>query len=162
MSVSTQSDSALARLNDSQARRIRVTCEYIDRMLVEVERVLALPGQPTLFTRYTPDISPETRAHLESSIVLIRASMQRALVGVHKPSEGPIPTSRAAHVALGTAAISAEELKPRYMRGYGELTAPLAAALQTFSTELCVLLASADKDFASLDVPPSAPRQGAA
>jgi len=70
--------------------------------------------------------------------------------------EDPIPASRAAHVALGSAAISAEELKPRYMRGYGELSDPLATALHAISVELCNLLADADKEFASLDLPPSA------
>jgi hypothetical protein len=79
-SASGRVASALAEQNESQARRVRVTCEYIDRMLVDVERVLALAG-------------------------------------VHAPTEELIPASRAAHVALGTAGISAEELKPRYMRG---------------------------------------------
>jgi hypothetical protein len=93
-SASGQVASALAELNESQARRVRVTCEYIDRMLVDVERVLALPGTPTLFPRYTPDIPPETRAHLETAIAAIRASMQRALAGVHAPTEDLIPASR--------------------------------------------------------------------
>jgi hypothetical protein len=93
-SASGRVASALVELNESQARRVRVTCEYIDRMLVDVERVLALPGTPTLFPRYTPDIPPEPRAHLETAIAAIRASMQRALAGVHAPTEDLIPASR--------------------------------------------------------------------
>ena len=153
-----QPESPLAELSEAQARRVRVTCEFIDRMLVDVERVLALPGPPTLFPRYTPDIEPETHARITNSIVAIRAAMKRALVGVQAPDEDLIPASRAAHVALGTAGIAAEELKPRYMRGYGELSDSLANALETISVELCKLLADADKDFALLNVPPSAGR----
>ena len=157
---SPNSAPALAALNESQARRVRVTCEYIDRLLADVERFLALPGPPVLFPRYAQDIAPQTHARLEKSVAEIRAAIQRSLEGVHAPVDEPIPASRAVHVALGAAAIAAEELKPRYMRGYGELTDPLARALQTFSVELCGMLAEADSDFATLDATPTAPRSG--
>jgi hypothetical protein len=152
------SNSNLAALNESQARRVRVTCEYIDRLLADVERFLALPGPPILFPRYAQDIAPATHARLEKSVAEIRGALQRSLEGVHAPADEPIPASRAVHVALGAAAIAAEELKPRYMRGYGELTDPLARALQIFSVELCGLLAEADSDFAAFDATPIAPR----
>jgi hypothetical protein len=66
------------------------------------------------------------------------------LSGVQTHDEELIPESRAVHVLLGTAGIAAEEFKPAYMRGYGELPDPVAAALTAVSIALCDLLAAAD------------------
>ncbi len=141
---------SLAALNEPQARRVRVTCEYIDRLLSDIERIHATPSSHTLFTRYALDLPDPTRGKLAQTVAEIRAAMKRALSCVRAPDEDPIPESRAIHVILGAAGIAAEELKPRYMRGYGEVSDSIAAALTNVSTELCSLLAAADRSVESV------------
>ena len=55
---------SLAALNEPQARRVRVTCEYIDRLLSDIERIHATPSSHTLFTRYALDLPDPTRGKL--------------------------------------------------------------------------------------------------
>jgi hypothetical protein len=97
-----------------------------------------------LFPRYVVDVPDEPRTKLDIAFAEIRAVMRRALSGVQTHDEELIPESRAVHVLLGTAGIAAEEFKPAYMRGYGELPDPVAAALTAVSIALCDLLAAAD------------------
>jgi hypothetical protein len=159
----SQDYSAFTTLNEAQARRLRVSCQYIERMLLDVERFLDEPRPDALFKRYAADVAPETRVELAGTIASIRAAIVRGLDLVPAQGEELIPASRAIHVAIGTAGITAEELKPSYMRGYGELAEPQASALACLSSELCRLLAKADAPFAHLDAPPDdwhAPQSG--
>jgi GTP-binding protein EngB required for normal cell division len=128
-------------LNEFQARRLRVTCQYIDSLLGEVEQILNVADSKAAFPRYSPDIAPIQRRTIEDYICRVRAQLVRVLEGQGLLKEKPfIPASRAVHVTLGAIDIAAEELKPRYMRGYGDLPESVATELNGIAGELQSLI----------------------
>jgi hypothetical protein len=68
------------------------------------------------------------------------------LEGQGIPREKPsIPASRAVHVHLTAIDIAAEELEPKYMRGYGEVPASVATELNGIVGELTALIHCFDR-----------------
>ncbi|HEV2297642.1 MAG TPA: dynamin family protein [Candidatus Acidoferrales bacterium] len=133
-------------LNEFQARRLRVTCQYIDKLLGEVEEILNIAASKAAFPRYSGDVAPTQRRTIEDYISRIRAQLVRVLDGQGILREKPsIPASRAIHVALGTIDIAVEELKPQYMRGYGDLPEDAATELNGIVGELRGLVSRLDR-----------------
>ena len=94
------------------------------------------------FPRYIQDIAPTQRRTIEDYLSRIRAQLTRVLDGQGIPRpEAWIPTSRAVYTALTTIDIALEELRPRYMQGYGEVPPELATELEGISGELRGLVA---------------------
>jgi GTP-binding protein EngB required for normal cell division len=133
-------------LNEFQANRLRITCQYIDKLLGDVEGVLNTTAAKAAFPRYSYDIPPAQRRTIEDYIGRVRAQLLRVLDGQgisrHKPS---IPASRAVHVTLGAIDIAVEELKPRYMQGYGALPESVATELNGIAGELHGLVLQVDR-----------------
>jgi len=133
-------------LNPYQANRLRITCQYIDKLLVETESVLNTTTSKAAFPRYAADILPAQRRTIEDYIARVRAQLVRILEGQSIPRGKPsIPASRAIHVNLGAIDIAAEELKPKYMRGYGEVPASVATELNGIVGELSSLIQRFDR-----------------
>ncbi len=142
----TNSSSGARGLNESQARRLRVTCQYIDNMLGDVESVLNTAAPKASFPRYSADIAPVQRRTIEDYLGRIRAQLIRVLDGQGIPREEPqIPASRAVHAMLGAIDIAVEELKPKYMRGYGEVPESVATELNGIVGELAGLVSRLDR-----------------
>ncbi len=134
------------RLNEYQARRLRVTCQYIDKLLGEIEVILNTSASKTAFPRYSADVAPAQRRTIEDYIARLRAQLVRVLDGQRISREKPsIPASRAIHVSLGAIDIAVEELKPHYMRGYGDLPEAAAIELNGIVGELCGLVSKLDQ-----------------
>jgi len=143
--ANTNSSSAVPNLNESQARRLRVTCQYIDKLLSDIESILNATASKAAFPRYSSDISPAQRRTIEDYIGRVRAQLVRVLEGQGIPKEKPqIPASRSVHVILGAVDIAIEELKPKYMRGYGEVPEPVATELNGIAGELSGLVSRLD------------------
>jgi hypothetical protein len=107
-------------LNNSQQRRLRVTCEYIDKMLNDMENVLHSAASQSPFPRYVVDLNPAQVRVIEDHIRRLRAQLLRALAWQHmKPNPPDIPATRAVTIGLTFIDIAIEELKPGYMYGYG-------------------------------------------
>jgi GTP-binding protein EngB required for normal cell division len=141
----TNSSSRALGLSESQARRLRVTCQYIDKILADVEGILNGAASKAAFPRYSADIAPAQRRTIEDYVSRIRAQMIRVLEGQGMPREEPqIPASRAVHVMLGAVDIAVEELKPKYMRGYGEVPESVATELNGIAGELAGLVSRLD------------------
>lgn len=135
-----------ALLNDFQARRLRVTCEYIDKLLGEVEEIVHAAASKAAFPRFIPDVAPTQRRTIADYIARLRAQLVRVLDGQGIARENPsIPASRAIHVALGAVDIAVEELKPHYMRGYGDLPEAAATELNGIVGELSGLVSRLDR-----------------
>ncbi len=116
------------RLNEFQQRHLRVSCQYVDKLLSEIESILNSSTAKSAFPRYISQISPANRRTIEDYIARIRAQLIRILDGQHIQREkADIPDIRAISVTLGSIDIAVDELKPKNMRGYGEV--PEAAAL---------------------------------
>jgi GTP-binding protein EngB required for normal cell division len=139
--MSLETNGFRERLNPNQASRLRVTCQYIDKLLGEIEEVLNTTSSKAAFPRYSTDIVPAQRRTIENYIARVRAQLVRILDGQGIVREKPaIPASRAIHVILGAIDIAAEELKPGYMRGYGDLPESVATELNGIAGELMSLI----------------------
>lgn len=144
--IHTNSSPSAPDLNESQARRLRVTCQYIDKILADVEGILNTTASKAAFPRYSSDIGPAQRRTIEDYLGRIRVQLIRVLEGQGIPREDPqIPASRAVHVMLGAVDIAVEELKPKYMRGYGEVPESVATDLNGIVGELAGLISRLDR-----------------
>ena len=133
-------------LNESQVRRLRVTCQHIDRTLSEIEGILNESASRAAFPAYIADLSPPQRKTLEDYIARVRARLVRVLEGQGIAASQPgIPVSRAVRGRLYSIDIAAEELKPKYMRGYGEVSDTVATELDGIAGELQSLVVRLDQ-----------------
>jgi GTP-binding protein EngB required for normal cell division len=135
--MDSQNKSNAGLLNEFQAQRLRVTCQYIDRLLGEIGEILNISSSKAAFPQFSPDIAPTQRRIIEDYLARLRAQLVRVLDGQGISRETPsIPASRAVHVALTAIDIAVEELKPRYMHGYGVLPEAAATELNGIVGEL--------------------------
>ena len=133
-------------LNSNHERRLSVTCRYLDRLLADMENALNVSASRLAFPQYIPDIAPAQRRVIEDYIARIRAQLVRVLdgQGIERPS-AEIPVSRSLHAVLTFIDIAVEELKPEYMRGYGEVPAAAAVELSGIAGELRGLVSQLDR-----------------
>jgi hypothetical protein len=132
-------------LNSNQARRLSVTCRHIDKLLADMENALAVATSRQAFPEYLSDVAPSQRQVIEDYIARMRVQLARVLdgLGIERP-EPFIPVSRCLHTALTFIRIAAEELQPRYMRGYGEVSPAAATDLNRIALELMSLTTEFD------------------
>lgn len=133
-------------LNSYQANRLRISCQYIDRLLGDIESVLHANSSNAAFPRHLSDISLAQGRTIEDYVSRLRATLVRILHAQRIPAEKPsIPASRAIHVLLGTIDIAAEELKPKYMLGYGLVPGEVGTELNGIAGELIALVGRFDR-----------------
>ncbi len=141
-----ETDPDAPSLNEYQARRLRVTCQHIDTLLADIEYILGEPESGTAFPRYVPDIPPAQRRTIEDHVARIRAQLVQVLDGQGIAREPPpFPASRSIHTALISIDIAVEELKPRHMRGFGDVHPTADAELNGIAGELHGLVARLDR-----------------
>jgi hypothetical protein len=144
--MDSQNKPNAASLNEYQARRLRVTSQYIDKILGGIEEILNFAASKAAFPRYVEDVAPAQRRTIENYIARIRAQLVRVLDGQGISRDKPFtPASRAIHVALGTIDIAVEELKLQYMRGYRDLPEAAATELNGIVGELYGLVSKLDR-----------------
>jgi hypothetical protein len=140
------SSSGAARLNEYQARRFRVTFAYIDRLLCEIEGILNASESQAAFPRYAGNVTPQQREKIQDYVARLRSKLVHVLERQGIPREGAsIQGLHAIHVALGSIDIAVEELKPRYMRGYGEVPEAVGAELSEIVENLRGVVAEFDR-----------------
>jgi hypothetical protein len=124
-------------LNDSQQRRLRISCAYIDKLLMDIEDTLNPARSNSVFQKYIQDVTPIQRKTIADYIARIRAKLLRVLsaqaIEIEKPK---IAASHAIHTALTFVEITIEELSPGRMQGYGSVTETGAADLSGVMQEL--------------------------
>ncbi|MFZ3341329.1 MAG: dynamin family protein [Terriglobales bacterium] len=133
-------------LNSNHERRLSVTCRHIDKLLAEMESALNVSASKLAFPQYASDLSPAQRRVIEDYISRIRGQLMRVLdgQGMERP-QADIPVSRALHVNLTFVDIAAEELKPEYMSGYGQVPQAAAVELNGIAGELHGLVKQLDQ-----------------
>ena len=133
-------------LNSNHERRLSVTCRHIDKLLAEMESALNVSTSKLAFPQYAPDLSPAQRRVIEDYIGRIRAQLVRVLdgQGMERPP-ADIPVSRSLHSYLTLVDIATEELKPEYMRGYGEVPPAAVVELNGIAGELQGLVRQLDQ-----------------
>jgi hypothetical protein len=106
-------------------------------LLSDIENILNSAASRAAFPRHAADVTPEFRISLEDYIRRIRMQLRIALDTAGVPTEMPaISASRAIQTTLLYVEVAAEELAPRYMRGYGPLSDPAAARLESIANDL--------------------------
>lgn len=109
-------------LNGPQQNRLRISCQYIDKLLSDVEHILHQATSPSPFPRYVIDVAPAQVRVIEDYIRRLRRQLLRALEWQHmKPNAADIPATRAVLTNLAFIDIAVEELRPDYMRGSGKV-----------------------------------------
>jgi len=121
---------AISLLNEAQRRRIRVSCEYIDKLLSGCETILHAQASRSPFAKYISDISAAQAGVLEDYIQRIRVQLMGTLrwqnIDVPKPR---ILSTQAILTNLTFVDVALEEMRPRYMRGSGEISESAATEL---------------------------------
>lgn len=129
-------------LNENQVRRLRISCQHIDRTLSEIEGILNESASRAAFPTYIPDLPPAQQKTIEDYIARVRARLIRVLEGQGIAASPPgITVSRAVQSRLYAMDIAAEELKPKYMQGFGEVPDTVATELNGIAGELHGLVA---------------------
>jgi GTP-binding protein EngB required for normal cell division len=107
-------------LNESQKRRLSITCEYIDKLLRDAEHILHAEASQSPFRRYLVDVNPVQVRVLEDYTRRLRDQLLRALAWQQlRPKPPEIPATRAVLTNLNFVDSAIEELRPDYMRGSG-------------------------------------------
>ncbi len=133
-------------LNSNHERRLSVTCRYIDKLLADMESMLNVATSKLAFPQYTPDLTSAQRRVVEDYISRIRSQLIRVLDGqnIERPP-ADIPVARSLHSTLTFVDITVEELRPEYMRGYGEVPPQAAVELNRIAGELQGLVRQLDQ-----------------
>jgi len=130
----------MAQLNDNHKQHLLSAFRVIDQRLGEILGLLNPDRGCSPFSDYVPDATPLQHRVVADHVTRIRASMRRILTeqGVILPPPS-ISSVWAARTGLLSAEIDLEELRPRSMRGYGELPEGSAQQLDAMVMELRTL-----------------------
>jgi hypothetical protein len=117
------SDHKPSPLNEHQRHHVWATCQYVDRLIGDIEAVLRASTSDSPFAKYVDDLSAAEKQALVDQCAALRAYMVRVL-DHHGANPGNAPSSarHAIRTALGLADVAAEEVRPQYMRGYGAMS----------------------------------------
>jgi GTP-binding protein EngB required for normal cell division len=109
-------------LNEHQRHHILASCQYVDRLLGDLEVVASSASSGSPFNRYIDDLTPAEKRVFRDYCASIRAQMVRVLErhGID-PGTSPSSARHAIRTGLGLIDIALEEMRPQYMRGYGAM-----------------------------------------
>src|SRR5260221_2879454 len=124
-------------VNENQQRRLAATCRYVDRLLSDLERALIEAQSNTASGRYADDLAPAERRLVADYIT---RNSRAAPADARRPGAVPDPEPRWPEVLdpdhLTFIDVAIEELKPRYVEGYGAVAPGAESALNGIVEEL--------------------------
>jgi len=127
----------LAALDERRKRASLLKFRHLDEMLSEVERLAEGRRLSSFRSARYEDLELEKKEAIREGATRVRKTMRRILEEKGIPFDIPaVHASRSINTILNFMDISAEEIRPKYMRGYGELTEEAAAELDAVATEL--------------------------
>ena len=127
--------------NENHQRRLRSTFKTLDERLEDIERLLNPARAQSPFSDHVPDATPVQYRVISDYASRFRAVMRRILEKADVPLGRPhVSSCWAARTLLVDAQIAVEELNPKYMRGYGELSPVANRDLDLIVSELTDLL----------------------
>lgn len=128
--------------NESQQRYLVNRLRSIEEMLSEAIDKLAPSGETgRVFREVAADASSAQRKTLGDYLAQLRFALRRFMLAQQLRDERrPTGGLWSLQTALIFAEIAAEELRPKYWRGYGEVDPESAAAAERFAAELTTLL----------------------
>ena len=127
----------MTALNEPQQHRLIVTCQYVDRLLGELERAFIEAQSNSPFGRYANDLAPAEQRLVHDYIARLRTQLVRMLDGQGlSPAPRRVGLRHSLLTHLTFVDVAVEELKPHYMRGYGTVASEAVAALNGIVEEL--------------------------
>jgi len=131
----------MAEFDDNHSRVLVNTFHHVDQRLTELEQKLEAASLRSPFHEYTTDLSPAQRKMIMSHIAVIQESMLQFLrdQGI-PPRRNRTSIRRVAQTTLQFLHIAFEELRPKYLRGYGAVADEAARELNKFVTRIQALL----------------------
>jgi GTP-binding protein EngB required for normal cell division len=145
-SKNTEMTRRAGELNEHQKRRLRITCQYIDKLLTDIENTLQAATSQSPFPRFIVDINPAQVRVIEDHIRRLRSQLVRTIVWQQMKPEPPnIPATRAVLTNLAFVDIAIEELKPHYMKGSGHVPEDAVSELNGVVYELRSLVSGMER-----------------
>jgi len=133
-------------LNEHQKTRLRITCQYIDKLLRDIENILHAATSESPFPRFIVDINPAQVRVIEDHIRRLRSQLVRTIAWQQMKPEPPnIPATRAVLTNLTFVDIAIEELKPHYMKGSGPVPEDAVSELNGVVYELRSLVSGMER-----------------
>ena len=131
----------MSGFNENHKLRLRSTIQYIDKLLGEVVRLVDSSEAQSPFSGHVSDATPIQSKVISDYVARLRAKMREILHahGVSLP-ERRISSVWAARTVFSSIDIAVEEIKPKYMRGYGELPEQAGRELDLMVSQLDDLL----------------------
>ncbi|HXE89337.1 MAG TPA: hypothetical protein VNK82_00065 [Terriglobales bacterium] len=130
-------ESSTELLNPYQKHRVLVCIQDADRLLTEIEHILDSTNSRSPFPKYIADVSPRQRERMEESIAAMRQNLLEVLerldIAVPPPQ---ISALHAVQASLDFVDIAITEMRPKHLRGYGEVKATAVSELNQAVEEL--------------------------
>lgn len=128
---------ATHRLNENQQRHLMTSCQYIDRLLSDIDGILHQAESLSPFPRHIVDVTQAQVRMLDAHICRIRRQLVRTIAWqAMQPKPPDIPATRAISSYLAFIDIAVEELKPKHMKGYGTVPGDTVEELNRVVHEL--------------------------
>ena len=139
-------DGVRTGLNEPQQRHLLVSCRHVDTLLSSIEAILSASRSSSPFPRYRTALTP-VQARLAADYL---ARIRSRLVHVLESQGIPIPPPQvdalyAIRTTLTFADNAVEELRPEYMRGYGNMPGAVQADMDGVVDELRTVLLRLDE-----------------
>lgn len=124
-------------LNENHKKYLLISFRHVDKLLSEFQCILDVMIPHSPFQQYVNDVDPDLRIIIEKHCALIHQAMRRILkeqgIQIGNSERSVINFIR---TSLIFADMAIEELRPKYMRGYGKLSDAAADELNAIATEL--------------------------
>ena len=124
-------------LNPAQRAHLLTSCQYADKLLTDIETILAASQSKSPFPKFKPDLSPAQGRVVLDYLARMRSQMVRILdnrsVAIPEPMLGSLHSIR---VTLGFVDIAFDECRPKKMHGYGQLAPEAAMAISGLVDEM--------------------------
>lgn len=132
----------MTELNNTHKRSFLIGLQRIDDMLSEIERVIGTSEDfRSPFRKYVTDITEAQQETIAGAIEHMRQEICRILASKDIEIDHPgISAIRAVRNAIYFADMAAEEMRPKYMKGYGALTEGAKRELNEVASHLQELL----------------------
>ncbi len=129
------------KFSDNHKRVLVNAFRHVDERLAELEQSMEAAGRQSPFHGYTMDISPSQRRMLITHIALIQESMVKFLEDQNiRFKRSNMSVARVVKTTIQFLHITFEEIRPKYLRGYGALPDAAARDLDELATRIQKLL----------------------
>jgi len=124
-------------LSVAHQRRLLASARYADKLLSDIEAILAASESRSPFPKYRPDFTPHQARLIRNHIARLRDHLVRVLEGIGvERGEARFGSLHSIRVNLTFVGIAVHEMGPGYLRGYGAFSEETAAGLRGVCAEL--------------------------